>query len=142
MNTLRLDDLRPHILRTRDGGKSWQEIVAGIPENENVNVVREDPVRRGLLFAGTERAVYVSLDDGDHWQSLRNDMAPSSVRDVIIKDDDLVAATHGRGFWIMDDITPLRQVEAKALSSDAYLFKPQTATRVRWSMNPGYAAAA
>ncbi len=113
-----------------------QQIVAGIPENENVNVVREDPVRRGLLFAGTERAVYVSLDDGDHWQSLRNDMAPSSVRDVIIKDDDLVAATHGRGFWIMDDITPLRQVEQKTISSNAYLFKPQTATRVRWSMNP------
>jgi photosystem II stability/assembly factor-like uncharacterized protein len=136
VNTLRLDDLRPHILRTRNGGKIWQEIVAGIPENENVNVVREDPLRRGLLFAGTERAVYVSFDDGDHWQSLRNDMAPSSVRDVIIKDDDLIAATHGRGFWIMDDITPLRQLQTKALSSDAYLFKPQTATRVRWSMNP------
>ncbi len=85
----------------------------GIPPNENVNAVREDPERRGLLFAGTERAVYVSFDDGDHWQSLRLNMAASSVRDVIIKDDDLVAATHGRGFWILDDITPLRQFEQK-----------------------------
>ena len=103
--------------------------------NENVNAVREDPVRRGLLFAGTERAVYVSFDDGDHWQSCAQH-GPKSVRDVIIKDDDLVAATHGRGFWIMDDITPLRQVEQKITSSNAYLFKPQTATRVRWAMNP------
>lgn len=135
INTLRLDDLRPHILRTRDGGKTWAEIVNGIPANENVNAVREDPVRRGLLFAGTERAVHVSFDDGDHWQSLRLDMAPSSVRDVIIKNDDLVAATHGRGFWILDDITPLRQVDQKTISADAFLFKPQTAVRVRWNMN-------
>jgi photosystem II stability/assembly factor-like uncharacterized protein len=136
INTIRLDDLRPHILRTRDGGKSWTEIVNGIPANENVNAVREDPVRRGLLFAGTERAVYVSFDDGEHWQSLRLNMAPSSVRDVIIKDDDLVAATHGRGFWILDDITPLRQLDQKATSTEAFLFKPQSAIRVRWDMNP------
>ena len=135
INTIRLDDLRPHILRTRDGGKTWTEIVNGIPANENVNAVREDPVRRGLLFAGTERAVHVSFDDGDHWQSLRLDMAPSSVRDVIIKNDDLVAATHGRGFWILDDITPLRQIEPKTISAEAHLFKPQTAIRVRWNMN-------
>jgi photosystem II stability/assembly factor-like uncharacterized protein len=135
INTLRLDDLHPHILRTRDGGKSWTEVVSGIPENENVNAVREDPVRRGLLFAGTERAVYVSFDDGDHWQSLRLNMAPSSVRDIIIKGDDLAAGTHGRGFWILDDITPLRQVDAKVTSAEAFLFKPQTAVRVRWNMN-------
>ncbi|MFI5106563.1 MAG: WD40/YVTN/BNR-like repeat-containing protein, partial [Terriglobales bacterium] len=135
INTIRLDDLRPHILRTRDGGKTWMEIVSGIPANENVNAVREDPVRRGLLFAGTERAVHVSFDDGDHWQSLRLDMAPSSVRDVIIKNDDLVAATHGRGFWILDDITPLRQIEPKTISAETHLFKPQTAVRVRWNMN-------
>ncbi|HZD93759.1 MAG TPA: glycoside hydrolase, partial [Candidatus Sulfotelmatobacter sp.] len=84
---------------------------------------------------GTERAVYVSFDDGDHWQSLRLNMAASSVRDVIIKNDDLVAATHGRGFWILDDITPLRQLDQKVVSADAFLFKPQTATRVRWNMN-------
>jgi photosystem II stability/assembly factor-like uncharacterized protein len=135
INTLRLDDLRPHILRTRDSGKTWAEIVNGIPANENVNAVREDPKRRGLLFAGTERAVYVSFDDGDHWQSLRLNMPASSVRDVIIKDDDLAAATHGRGFWILDDITPLRQFEPKVISGEAFLFKPQTAIRVRWDTN-------
>jgi len=135
INTLRLDDLRPHILRTRDSGKTWTETVSGIPANENVNAVREDPVRRGMLFAATERAVYVSFDGGDRWQSLRLNMAASSVRDVIIKDDDLVAATHGRGFWILDDITPLRQFDQKVASADAFLFKPQTAIRVRWNMN-------
>jgi len=147
INTLRLDDLRPHILRTRDSGKTWTEIVNGIPANENVDVVREDPKRKGLLFAGTERAVYVSFDDGEHWQSLRLNMAPSSVRDLIIKDDDLAAGTHGRGFWILDNITPLRQVEPKTLSAGTFLFKPQTAIRVRWDMNtdtplpPDFAAA-
>ncbi len=135
INTLRLDDLRPHILRTRDSGKTWTEIVNGIPANENVNAVREDPKRKGLLFAGTERAVYVSLDDGDHWQSLRLNMPASSVRDVIIKDDDLAVATHGRGFWILDDITPLRQFEPKVISAETFLFQPQTAIRVRWDMN-------
>jgi photosystem II stability/assembly factor-like uncharacterized protein len=135
INTLRLDDLRPHILRTRDGGKTWQEIVNGIGSDENVNAVREDPVRRGLLFAGTERQAYVSFDDGEHWQSLRLNMPASSVRDIIIKNDDLVAATHGRGFWILDDITPLRQIDTKLLNAPAYLFKPQTAIRVRWDMN-------
>ena len=117
INTLRLDDLRPHILRTHDGGKTWTEIVNGIPDGETVNAVREDPKRKGLLFAGTERAVYVSFDDGANWQSLRLNMAVSSVRDLIVKDDDLVAATHGRGFWILDDITPLRQIDAT--SADA-----------------------
>jgi photosystem II stability/assembly factor-like uncharacterized protein len=135
INTLRLDDLRPHILRTRDSGKTWTEIVDGIPTNENVNAVREDPERRGLLFAGTERAVYVSFDDGDHWQSLRLNMPASSVRDVIIKGDDLVAATHGRGFWVLDDITPLRQLELAVISSPMFLFKPQATYRVRWDMN-------
>lgn len=135
VNTLRLDDLRPHIYRTRDSGATWTEITNGIPNNENVNVVREDPEREGLLFAGTERAVYVSFDDGDHWQSLRLDMAASSVRDLIIKGDDLCAATHGRGFWILDNITPLRQLGAKVTGAPAFLFRPQTAVRVRWNMN-------
>ncbi len=98
INTLRLDDLRPHIYRTRDSGKTWTEITSGIPDNENVNAVREDPKRKGLLFAGTERAVYVSFDDGDHWQSLRLNMPATSVRDLTIKNDDLAVATHGRGF--------------------------------------------
>ncbi|HEX7808443.1 MAG TPA: glycoside hydrolase, partial [Thermoanaerobaculia bacterium] len=104
INTFRLDDLRPHIYRTRDGGKSWTHITNGIPVGATVNVVREDRKKKGLLFAGTENEVYVSLDDGDHWQSLRLNMPASSVRDVIIKGDDLIAGTHGRGIWILDDI--------------------------------------
>ena len=136
VNNLRLDDLRPHIYRTRDGGKSWTEITRGIPDNENVNAVREDPKRKGLLFAGTERAVYVSFDDGDHWQSLRLNMPATSVRDLTIKGDDLAVATHGRGFWILDDITPLRQIDDTIVAGKAVLFAPETALRVRWDTNP------
>ena len=135
VNTIRLDDMRPHVYRTHDGGKTWTEIVNGIPGGTTVNAVREDPVRKGLLFAGTEQEVFVSFDDGDHWQSLRLNMAASSVRDLIVKDDDLVAATHGRGFWILDDITPLRQLDRAVAGGEATLFRPQTATRVRWNMN-------
>jgi len=134
INTLRLDDLRPHILRTRDGGKTWTEIVNGIPDNENVNAVREDPKRKGMLFAATERTVYVSFDHGDHWQSLRLNLPASSVRDVMVKDNDLAIATHGRGFWILDDITPLRQLDDKTLAGNAYLFEPELAYRVHWDM--------
>jgi photosystem II stability/assembly factor-like uncharacterized protein len=133
VNTLRLDDVRPHIYRTRDDGKTWAEIVQGIPEGQTVNVVREDTQRKGLLFAGTERAVYVSFDDGDTWESLRLNMPATSVRDLIIKDDDVAVATHGRGFWILDNITPLRQLTKSR--QDSVLFKPQTAFRVRWSVN-------
>jgi len=135
VNTIRLDDLRPHIYRTHDGGKTWTHITNGIPDGGTVNAVREDPEHRGLLFAGTEREVYVSFDDGDHWQSLRLNMPASSIRDLIVKDDDLAVATHGRGFWILDDITPLRQLDSSAVAADAFLFKPQTAVRVRWNMN-------
>ncbi len=135
VNTLRLDDLRPHIYRTRDAGATWTEVTNGIPPNENTDVVREDPERKGLLFAGTERAVYVSFDDGGHWQSLRLNMAASSVRDLIIKGDDLCAATHGRGFWILDNITPLRQLQASITAAPALLLRPQTAFRVRWNTN-------
>ena len=135
VNTLRLDDMNPHIYRTHDGGKTWKEIVAGIPGGAPVSVVREDPKRKGLLFAGSETQVYVSFDDGDHWQSLRLNMAPSSVRDLVVKDDDLVVGTHGRGIWILDDITPLRQIEATTAEREAVLFKPQDAWRVRWNTN-------
>lgn len=135
INTLRLDDLRPHIYRTRDDGKTWTEIVQGIPADENTNVVREDPKTKGLLFAGTERGTYVSFDDGDHWQSLRQNMPATSVRDLTIKSDDLVSATHGRGFWILDDIAPLRQMKAAADASGPVLFAPEPAIRVRWDMN-------
>ncbi|MDP9268374.1 MAG: glycoside hydrolase [Acidobacteriota bacterium] len=135
INTLRLDDLRPHIYRTHDGGTNWQEIVTGIGQSENVNAVREDPKRKGLLFAATERGVYVSFDDGDHWQSLRNNLPASSARDVIVKGDDLAVGTHGRGFWIIDNITALRQITAQTLTEPAFLFQPQLARRVRWDMN-------
>ncbi|HTS47334.1 MAG TPA: hypothetical protein VMH05_05285 [Bryobacteraceae bacterium] len=135
INTLRLDDMRPHILRTHDGGKTWTEIVNGLPDGAPVDVVREDPVRKGLLFAGTETQVYVSFDDGDHWQSLRLNMPATSIRDLIVKGDDLAAATHGRGFWILDDITPLRQLTNSVTSAAAFLFRPQIAMRVRWDTN-------
>ena len=135
INTFRLDDLRPHIYRTHDGGKTWSEIVSGIPDGAAVNVVREDPKRRGLLYAGSEREVYVSFDDGEHWQSLRINMPATSVRDLVVKGDDLIAATHGRGFWILDDVTPLRQLNTTVTDSAAYLFKPETAMRVRWDTN-------
>jgi photosystem II stability/assembly factor-like uncharacterized protein len=135
INTIRLSDLRPHIYRTRDGGKTWAHIATGIPDGGTINAVREDPVRRGLLFAGSEQAVYVSFDDGDHWQSLRLNMPATSIRDLVIKDDDLVAGTHGRGFWILDDISRLRQIGTGG-EGNPVLWRPQTATRVRWNMNP------
>jgi photosystem II stability/assembly factor-like uncharacterized protein len=128
INTFRLDDLRPHILRTKDGGKSWTEIVGGIPAGGIINVVREDPKTRGLLFAGSETQVWMSFDDGEHWQSLRQNMPAMSIRDLVLKDDDVVVGTHGRGFWILDDIEPLRQAHANAT-----LLKPQHAVRFRWS---------
>jgi photosystem II stability/assembly factor-like uncharacterized protein len=136
VNTFRRDDLRPHIWRTRDGGKSWTEIIAGIDSGAIVNVVREDPKRRGLLFAGSETHVWVSFDDGDHWQSLRLNMPATSIRDLVIKDDDIVLGTHGRSFWILDDIAPLRQLAAARTPSDASrLFAPPVATRFRWNKN-------
>lgn len=135
INTLRLDDLRPHIYRTRDGGKTWTHITTGLPDGGIINVVREDPKRRGLLFAGSEQAVYVSFDDGDHWQSLRNNMPATSIRDLVIKDDDLVVGTHGRSFYILDDITPLRQATALAAGPAVHLFAPQEAWRFRWNKN-------
>ena len=134
VNRIRLDDLKPHIYRTHDGGKSWKEIVGGLPIGP-VNVIREDPVRKGLLFAGSELAVSVSLDDGDNWFPLRLNMPATSIRDLVIHNDDVVVGTHGRSFWILDDITPLRQLGENVASADAFLFKPQAAFRVRWNMN-------
>ncbi|HUR82579.1 MAG TPA: glycoside hydrolase, partial [Thermoanaerobaculia bacterium] len=134
INTFRLDDLRPHIYRTRDGGRTWTHITLGIPDAGIVNVVREDPKTKGLLFAGTERAVYVSFDDGDHWQSLRLNMPATSIRDLVLHDDDVVVGTHGRGFWILDDIEPLRQNRVVSLNA-VHLFKPQRAWRFRWNKN-------
>jgi len=135
VNTIRLDDLRPHIYRTRDGGKTWTAITTGLPDGGVINAIREDPERRGLLFAGSEQAVFVSFDDGARWQSLRVNMPATSIRDLVIKGDDLVVGTHGRSFWILDDITPLRQWADAPLTSGAHLFTPQDALRVRWNMN-------
>lgn len=135
INRIRCDDMHPYIYKTNDGGKSWKEIINGLPDDP-INAVREDPEVKGLLFAASETAVYVSFDDGEHWQSLRLNMPASSIRDVVIKDDDLIAGTHGRGFWILDDITLLRQLNNSAAKQAGILFKPQTATRVRWNMNP------
>ncbi len=134
VNRIRCDDMHPHIYKTTDGGLNWKEIVHGLPD-EPVNVIKEDPVRKGLLFAGTERAVYVSFDDGENWQSLRLNMPATSIRDLVIKDDDLVIGTHGRSFWILDDITPLRQLSDQSVNTSVILFKPQTTFRVRWNMN-------
>ena len=133
VNTLRLDDLRPHIYRTRDGGVTWARITEGIPDGTTVNVVREDPQRPGLLFAGTEETVYTSFDNGENWQSLRLNAPATSIRDLIIKDDDIVLGTHGRGFWILDDITPLRQITPAIVDDAAHLFEPQQAWRFRWN---------
>ena len=134
VNSLRLDDLRPHIYRTRDGGATWTEIVSGLATDAPINVVREDPKRRGLLYAGSETQVWFSLDDGDHWHSLRGNMPAISIRDLIIKDDDIAVGTHGRGFWILDNATALRQWNAATANAPATLFKPAVATRVRYSM--------
>jgi photosystem II stability/assembly factor-like uncharacterized protein len=134
VNTLRIDDQNPHLFRTHDGGKTWTEIDNGIAGGAAVSAIREDVRKKGLLFAGSETQVYVSFDDGDHWQSLRLNMAPSSVRDLQVKDDDLIAGTHGRGIWILDNITPLRQMSAATAGVDM-LFKPADALRVRWDTN-------
>ena len=134
VNSIRLDDMHPHIYKTNDGGRSWKEIVNGLP-NDPINVVKEDPVRKGLLFAGSERAVYVSFDNGENWQSLRLNMPATSIRDLVIKDNDLVIATHGRSFWILDDISPLRQLNKPLISQSDFIYKPQNACRVRWNMN-------
>ena len=134
INAIRRDDMRPHIYRTHDGGRTWTRIVNGINPVGPVNVVREDPKQRGLLFAGTEREVVFSADDGERWQLLRMNMPPSSVRDLVIKDDDLVVGTHGRAIWILDSIAPLRQIADAVRASGAFLFTPAQATRVRSNM--------
>ncbi len=129
VSRFRIDDTHPYIYRTHDGGKSWKPITAGLPSFGAVDTVREDPVRKGLLYAGTENAVWVSFDDGDHWQSLQLNLPHTSMRDLWIHDDDLIVATHGRGFWILDDIAPLREASA-ALASSAHLFAPAPVYRV------------
>jgi photosystem II stability/assembly factor-like uncharacterized protein len=131
----RLDDFAPLLYRTHDGGKHWTKITTGIAPQAYAQVVRADPTRAGLLYAGTELGVYVSFDDGDHWQSLQLNLPIASVRDLVVHGRDLVAATHGRSFWILDDLTPLRQLADSVLRSRAFLFRPEPALRIRRSVS-------
>ena len=127
----RLDDRKPYIYRTHDGGKTWKAIVDGIRDGDFVNAVREDPERSGLLYAATELGMYVSFDDGDHWQSLQMNLPRTSVRDIDVHGDDLVIATHGRGFWIMDDVSAAAADRPGDALQATRLFAPSTAIRVR-----------
>jgi photosystem II stability/assembly factor-like uncharacterized protein len=135
VSRFRIDDLTPYIYRTHDRGKTWKLITDGLPKDAPIDSVREDPVRKGLLFAGSETSVWVSFDDGDHWQSLQLNLPHTAMRDLWIKNSDLIVATHGRGFWILDDITPLRQVDEKALASALWLSHPAPAWRVHRDTN-------
>ena len=131
VDTHKLDDLRPYIYKTTDFGKTWSKITNGIPDGAYTHVVREDPKRKGLLYAGTETGVYVSFDDGANWQSLQLNLPTSPIHDLIVKDDDLAAATHGRSFWVLDDLNPLRQLGAHT-NDDMVLYTPRTTNRYRW----------
>jgi len=130
----RLEDLHPYLYRTQDFGKSWTRVTRGIPDGSFLNCVREDLARKGLLYACTEKGVYVSFNDGDDWQSLQLNLPMTSVRDLVVHENDLVIATFGRSFWVLDNVIPLRQLNSQLQASKAFLFVPQTALRVR----PGY----
>jgi photosystem II stability/assembly factor-like uncharacterized protein len=130
----RLGDNKPYIYRTHDGGKTWQNVVAGVPEGAYVNSVKEDPQTKGLLYAATELRVYVSFNDGAQWQPLQNNMPVTSVRDIVVHGDDLAVATHGRGFWVMDQMSALRQIAVEGdriVSANAYLFRPGKTFAIR-----------
>ncbi|HXX41206.1 MAG TPA: hypothetical protein VEI58_02955 [Chthoniobacterales bacterium] len=128
----KLDDFKPYIFKTTDLGKTWSSIVTGIPDGAYVHAVREDPKKRGLLYAGTELGVYVSFDDGAHWQPLQLNLPQSPIHDLVVKDDDLVVATHGRSFWVLDDVTPLRQAKEQSVQTDMVLYQPETAVRLHY----------
>ncbi len=127
----RFDDLRPYIYKTSDYGKTWTQITSGIPDGAYVHAVRQDPSRKGLLYAGTETGVFVSFDDGGSWQRLRLNLPTVPVYDLVVHDDDLVIATHGRAFWILDDLAPLRQANPQLAAEDVHVYKPSTAYRMR-----------
>jgi hypothetical protein len=131
VDTHKLDELKPYIFKTTDFGKTWAKITNGIPDGAYTHAVREDPVRKNLLYAGTETGIYVSFDGGASWQSLQLNLPNSPIHDLIVKNDDLVVATHGRSFWILDDITPLRAATAQA-ATEAVLYKPRPTYRMRW----------
>jgi photosystem II stability/assembly factor-like uncharacterized protein len=126
----KLDDIKPYAFKTNDGGKTWTRIDMGLPDGAVVHAVREDTVKRGLLYAATELGVFVSFDDGGHWQSLQINLPRSPVHDLVVKGDDVVVATHGRSFWILDDVTPLRQIAAASAATGPFLYTPQTAYRL------------
>jgi photosystem II stability/assembly factor-like uncharacterized protein len=128
----KLDDFKPYIFKTSDLGKTWSSIVRGIPDGAYVHAVREDPKRKGLLYAGTELGVFVSFDDGAHWQPLQLNLPVTPIHDLVVKDDDLVVATHGRSFWVLDDLTPVRQVNTQSAAADVILYQPQTALRLHY----------
>ena len=131
----RLDDYTPHIFRTRDYGATWTEVVNGLPDGTFVRAVREDPVRKGLLYAGTEFGVYVSFDAGDHWESLQLNLPRAPIHDLVVHGTDLIVATHGRSFWVLDDLSPLRQYAPRMASENARLLEPAAAVRIRRSVN-------
>ncbi|HEV2606392.1 MAG TPA: hypothetical protein VGT79_00275, partial [Xanthomonadaceae bacterium] len=128
----KLDDIKLYAYKTTDGGKTWTSIVNGLPDGAVVHAVREDTVRRGLLYAGTERGVFVSFDDGGHWQSLQLDLPASPIHDLVVHGDDLVVATHGRSFWVLDDVSPLRQIQSGTAAENVVLYGPQTAMRLHY----------
>src|SRR5262245_2295610 len=131
VDRLKLDDFKPYIFKTTDLGKNWNAITTGIPEGAYVHAVREDPKRKGLLYAGTELGVFVSFDGGAHWQALQLNLPVTPIHDLVVKDDDLVVATHGRSFWVLDNVTPLRQTNAQP-ASEVVLYQPQTALRLHY----------
>jgi photosystem II stability/assembly factor-like uncharacterized protein len=143
-NRYQMNDFRPYLWRTTDYGRTWTRIVTGIRSGEFTRVIREDPERQGLLYAGTERGVWVSFDDGATWQSLQLNLPPVPVHDLAVKEGDLVAATHGRSFWILDDVSAVRQLSPERLAKDAHLFEPRPAYRTfgqlgvqYWLKRPG-----
>jgi photosystem II stability/assembly factor-like uncharacterized protein len=127
----RLDNFHPYIFKTSDFGKTWSKLVAGLPDNSYVHAVREDPVKKGLLYAGTETGIWISFDDGGQWQPLQNNLPTTPIHDLIVHNDDLVVATHGRSFWVLDNIAALRQLTAAVAGEPAHLFAPGTVTRSR-----------
>jgi hypothetical protein len=131
----KLDDHKPYLFKTADYGKSWTKITTGLPDNSYTHSVKEDPKRKGLLYAGTENGVYVSFDDGGHWQSLKLNLPTTPIHDLTVKNDDLIVATHGRAFWVLDDISPLRQMNSATASEDAHLYQPPVTIRYR---GPGF----
>ena len=127
----KLDNFKPYIFKTTDFGKTWTSLAAGLPDNSYVHAVHEDPKRKGLLYAGTETGLWVSFDDGSHWQSLQLNLPPTPIHDMVVHNDDLTAATHGRSFWVLDDLSPLRQASANIATEEAHLFTPRSANRTR-----------